>query len=382
MNKLGVSLNPKVTKLILQKFPVEAKRTALWYFKEELNNIKSCPNRTSKLPENVRPYLQSEKIKKTQISQIWHSLDPECKRKYFYLAESDEIRYKEQKSLRIARVIQLMVQHGQKFENVIESLPVADDPQEEVLLRLQKNHNYEHMLQLESTLTLYKNVIDHKDKTCSVMDSEDLITTVPKSFRPILSRPRRPPGSFMLFTNENKEKFFKLRDEQGISFCRIAAAEWRKLSEDERAKYTKKYNQLLDEYLGAMKQFKESDRDDYIERATREKKLFRKAMRRKLREHDVVPVNVRNAFNFFLMDNKNAQISKLSEIWRNMSEEDKQKYKLMNQKDSERYYAERVLYAEMAKSLDQLLSPRNSNRLLREQNGDQNDSEREESSKT
>lgn len=368
MNKLKITLNPRVARLILQKFPVTNRRTPLWFFKREIENIKAYPDKASNLPKDVQPCALSNGVKQNQVSDIWHKLDPEVKRRYFYLSESDEIRYREQKSLRLAKVISLLVEHGEDFEKVIESLPVEQDSQQEVSLNQPKNSNYERMLQIESTITLYKDLIEHKDKSCHATTSDDLITTVPKNFRPVLTKPRRPPGPFMLFSHDNKDRFHKMKKGLGLTPCKIAAIEWNNSSQEARAKYVDMYKQLLDEYLEAKREFKDSNQNAYIEQASREKKAFKKSIRRKLREHDVVPVNVRNAFNFFLMDHKESQITKLSEIWRNMSEDEKHKYKLMNQRDAERYYAERLFYTELSKSLDQLLSPKNTKRLLREQN--------------
>lgn len=360
MSKYIFPFNKKLTKLILTKFPVQNKRTPLWFFKKELEAAKSCPELAKLQP-----------LKHLKVLEVWHNLDPETKRKFFYLSKTDEIRYKEEKLLRNAKLISLIAEHGNQIEKIIETLPDSKDSQDDESQSCNKKNNYELMLQAESTKNLYKDVIEHKDKSGNGMSSEDMMTDVPRSCRPILHRPRRPPASFVIFINENRDRINEAAKLQGIHPAKLASLEWQEKNQEDRAKYVEKYNKLLNEYLDACKKFKENHHDEYMDQLSREKKAYTKSVRRQLRKHDIVPLNVRNAFNFFLMSQKDGKISELSGIWREMPDEEKQEYQLMRQKDSERYSTEKDFYVYMNKYLDNLLNPRNAVKLMKEESGEE-----------
>lgn len=355
------ALNSEVAKFIKQSFPVVKKRTALWFFTNEIKSsvATQCNSNSTKKgsEENV-------KLSRNRILNIWRKMDPESKRKYFNMAEFDDVRYREQKSQWVSKIGSLLVKHGGSVDKLNECLPTHEKLQEDFLASIDKLHkNYEQMIQTKTTRMLYKDAIKQAKSDHSPMDANDLMSAIPKNYRPILSRPRRPLCAFLLYVNDHRER---LRDVKNHSrsketVLRLASKEWARLDKDQRVIYDNKYAQLRDEYLDAMNEFKSETQesiDNSLEQASRERKAFKRSLRRRLRNSSVLPVSVRNAFNFFLMDNKDVRLKDLTEIWRNLPEEKKMKYIQMNQEDLIRYQSERSAYNEITQNLNDIINKR------------------------
>lgn len=383
MSKVG----PELSKFIKLNFPVIRKRSALWFFTNEIrNNLaqnfqKILQQQTSGKLDNVGsdavdkvvvsaaslPITSyngggAKKISRNKILLLWKNMDPESKRKYFNMAEFDELRYKEQKSLWVSEVGALMMKHDGSLDKVGESAPTYERLQREFLDSLENLHkNYERMIQAESTKTLYKDAIKRADNLDPCLDTGDLISAIPKQHRPILSQPRRPPTAFVLFLNDNLERYKIIRRRQHLedNYMKIAADEWAKLDAEAKFKYEERYQRLRDEYNKAMFEYKNkldmNGAGQLVDQALREKRAFKKSLRKRLRDASILPLSIRNAFNFFLMDHKEVKLTDLTEVWRNLPEEQKMKYIRMSNADVIRYKNEIEAYREIQKGLSELI---------------------------
>jgi len=338
---------------VFRNYPVTKKRTALWFFTQEIKNktSNSAPdNQSTQTPDGQ---TNTKALKRLQIYGLWHRMDPEAKRKYFNMAELDEVRFKEQHSLWIAQVGSLIAKQSDGVEGGNNTLPAL----KKILTdSTEKYRAYERMIQTESTVSIYKSIVDSINKGGHDLSPDELISAIPSKYRPILKKPRRPQTSFILFTNHNRERLMKLRQEKypSYSILRVSSMEWGRLDEKEREKYYQEYSRLSDVYNKLMKEFKTSDRNsdiEYLEQAMKEKKAFKKSLRKQLRKSTFVPINVRNAFNFFLMENRNIPITKLSAIWRDLPPEKKQIYIDKHRQDVERYQMEKLEYDNVTKRL-------------------------------
>lgn len=359
MSKIKSVLTPEITKIILDSYAVVKKRTALWFFKNELTqDFKELSNAT--ISTNNHQHNRKQ-LKPKQILQLWHEMEPESKRKYFNMAEVDDIRFKEQKSLWIAQIGSILAKDGNRPEKLVEAVRKFQEKQKEILVSLDKyEKNFDHMIQAQTTRSLYKNVIDKTDRMNPTVNSEDLMSSVPEYYRSILERPRRPPPPFILYASMNRDELMKLAktEYEGASYLKVGAILWSEMDDKTRKEYEERYSKLMKEYASAMEQFKQTNcdnEDSYLEQASKEKKAFTHSLRMKLREFAVVPVNIRNAFNFFLMDNKNVPLTELTEIWRNLPESKKEKYRKMNEEDAARYYEEKKACDELRDDILKLI---------------------------
>lgn len=370
MNRLKSALNPEVAKFIQDNYPVVKKRTALWFFSNELRNNLAQDAADTKFPSdasnNPSSSKDAKKVSRTKILNIWRRMDPESKRRYFNMAEFDEVRYKEQKSQWISEVSSLLLKHGGTIKKISESAPTQERLQKTFLASLDKLHrNYEQMIQTESTKEIYKDAIKKADRYEYDMSTKSLISAVPKSQRSILTRPRRPPCAFILYLRDNMQRLTALKRDlkTNDSIMKLGADEWANLDKNTKLDYEAKYSKLKDEYNKATDEFKAENmksNDNYLEQASKEKKAFRRSLRKRLRDLSVLPICIRNAFNFFLMEHKDVRLTDLTEVWRNLPEEKKMKYIKMNQDDMIRYHNERDAYNEITKSLNDIISKRKS----------------------
>lgn len=350
MNKLKLLLNPDIVKLI-QSQPIIKKRTAFHFFTEE---IKKNAER---------------KYKRTEISQLWHKMDPESKRIYFTMAETDDVRFKEQISTRLAKIGSLLNkcdENGALNQALEHTDGSASSNELDNINNSKYQKYYSHMIQANSTSELYKDVI--KKTTNLNLSTDKLISAVPITCRPVLIKPRKPVSAFALFTWLKRDELMELKAEQNASipFLAFVSKEWFKLSNQERAVYYEKYEKSLEEYKEAMDKFKTACElahgndtnpnsvGDVVEESKKEKKAFRKSLRRKLRGSGLAPINVRNAFNFFLMENKSIPMQEALKIWRQLPEMQKAKYRLLTQQDLLRYHKEKLAYNEFLTKLREL----------------------------
>lgn len=392
MNKVKALLNPELANFIKQNFPVVKKRSALWFFSNELKNNLTFPTTAITRPRSSdlinshviddknqdqsssstqtshtnRPTSgNGTKLSRNKILQMWKNMDPESKRKYFNMAEFDELRFEEQKSQWVSEVGGLIHKYG-ALEQVSEMAPSHKRLQDKFLTSLERlQKSYEQMIQTESTKMIYKDAIKRVGGTTSTLDPDRLISSVPRHHRAILTKPRRPPPAFVLYLNDNMDRYKRIRVKTKTkdSCMRICADEWNDLDEDTRQVYEDRYDKLKEEYDKAMESYRLelfASNDNYLQSASREKKAFKRSLRRRLRKSSVLPVSIRNAFNFFVMDNKDAKLADLTQIWRDMPAEEKLKYVKMNQEDVIRYQREIETYNEMRKTLSEIVSGRRS----------------------
>lgn len=316
------NLIKKISQNIIAK-----RRTALWFFTQDVK---------------TEDPLQ----KRHHISRIWRDMNPESKRKYHEMAELDRMRYQNQCSVYLSHVL------CDQDENIDTNL-------EDLKIELEKHQpSYSHMIQAQSTKSIYKDLID---KTSALSISKcDILSSAPEGIKTILERPRMPPNSFMMFLSDHKTKILQRKKTKypGMSFGQAAAMEWSKLSNKKRAQYIDKYSQLLDDYSKAMEAYKENTKTSdsvFLVEAYKEKKAFKKSLRKIMRKAEVVPVVTRNPFNFFLMDHKEDSLENLTLIWRNLPPEQKEKYQKLSQEDAERYKREKMEYEEHMKKVLEVL---------------------------
>jgi hypothetical protein len=355
-----------MNKFIKQNFPVIRKRSALWFFSNQpafspagQTDKKQQPAATN----NGAGAATTTKLSRNKILQLWKNLDPESKRKYFNMAEFDKLRYEEQKSRWVSEVGLLLQKYG-ILDQVTELAPSREELQSQFLTSLEKlQKSYEQMIQTESTKMLYKDTIKRIDGYTPVMDSEELISSVPKHHRAILTKPRRPPPAFVLYLNDNMDRYKQIRSETKTkdSCMRLCANEWNELDEETRLIYEQRYDKLKDDYDKAMETYRRElaeSNDSYLQMASREKKAFKRSLRRRLRESSLLPVSIRNAFNFFVMDNKDAKLSDLTQTWRDLPMEEKVKYFKMYREDVIRYQREIETFNELRKTLNEIVGRR------------------------
>lgn len=361
MNNIRAVFNSEVRKLIVQSNPIQKRRPPKWFFKDELTKQLEQEKMAEVVGRDKYPLPMRIRFKRGQIDELWKGMVPESKRKYYNLSKLDEFRFKEQKSLWIAEIASLITKYGDRMDKLAELIPSPEKLQQEVLDNFKKYQtSYEHAVDSETTKKLYKNVmLDTKKFSSPSLETEELMSQVPDDYKPLLSKPLKPPSPYVLFVKANKSQLEELRNNKypGYSLKKLCATQWSNLSQEERAVYEKEYSQLYAEYKTSLAKY-ESDNhqedDTSLKQAYREKRLFAKSLRKRLREFDVVPVNVRNAFCFFVSENKDMHLTELIEIWRSLDPEKKEKYNRMMKDDIKRYHSEKVAYEEMIKTLLEL----------------------------
>lgn len=354
MSSIKSTLNPELIKLLLKTKPVIKRRTPLWFFTDEINAKTVAKGDGANSTDEIKG-----RLKRTEIWNLWNAMRPEAKRRYFNLAEIDEVRYKEQKALWVAEIGSLISKHGTDFSRITKVLESFREKNREPYRDYQRD--YDSMIQSESTKTLYKELAEKLEKTNLEITPETLISEIPKGCRPLLKRPRRPPSPFVLYANDKKEQLAAARSESNsdVPYLTSAGIEWAKLGPDEKLPYEKRYRDLLSEYNKAMKQFEaeiSKSGDTSYDKACKERRAFRQSLRKKLREYDIVPVNVRNSFVFYLKENKGIPLVKLTKMWRDLPEEEKLKYRILSGRDNDRYYKEKTNFVKIKHSLDSFLS--------------------------
>lgn len=363
MNNLKTLLNSDVKKLIIEKNPVIKKRPAKWFFMDELkSNLEHEKAIEEAKKDNLSPRPSRIKFKKSHLEDVWKNMQPESKRKFFNMAKLDELRFKEQKSLWVAEVASLITKYAKQKNNFAEFIPSLDKIQREFEKNFQKNpKNCEHILDLETTKQIYRNVIvESREASTQSLETEEMILSVPDDYRPLLSKPRRPITPFLLFVRVNKPRLVDLHLSKypELSLKKVSGNEWANLSPEERGRYEQEYSCLMKEYKKAMAEYELANPNlskTSLGMAFREKKAFSRTLRKRLREFEIVPVNVRNAFNFFVSENKDKNLTEIKELWINLNPERRAEYERKMQEDVKRYHAERIAYEELIKDLLDLL---------------------------
>lgn len=346
MNKLKALLDPTIEELILKSCNIHAKRSPLWFFKTDM---------TSALKEK---YPTDRQVSISEIHQRWRSLDLETKRKYFELSRIDELRFKEQKTLWIAEVGSLLMKFGDDKERLKEKIQTLESKlskSDEATSKYQRE--YQHMLQVASTIDMYKKAVDSSNRgNCPFDRQDELLQQVPDSCKNIICKPRRPSTSFVLFVLDNIKELAQLRQEKcpDMSLRTFYADQWSKLEPEKKKHYRDKYAMLLEDYQQAMKDYKVNVKDNYLEQATKERSRSSKCLRRKLREYALTPLCVRNPFNFFVHANAK-EATGLSSAWKKLSDEERGKFQELYRRDLERYQREKELYAKLTEALSHII---------------------------
>lgn len=357
INKLLSNLSPEVSSILRKRFSnaVIRRRSPLWFFK---NDILAGPKKDDLSKEETKTVGRHERARVTsrlsskEITNLWRNMEPESKRKYFNMAEFDDMRYREQRSRWIAAVGSLLTDPNCDIDRILQEAPKYKDLQSSFLGSLDRLHeNYDQMIQAESVRMLYKDAIRMAEQNVANLEADQLAAHVPKDLRPILTKPRRPPSPFILFLRDNMESLQSQRVE-GQRMASVASEAWATLSKENRQVYERKYEEMLQQYTDNMEQFKSQYQDsNCLAKASKERKAFKKSLRKRLRDSSILPLCVRNAFNFFVKDHKDVPISELTEVWRNLPSEEKEKYFKLNQEDHARYLSEKTLYEEIIRTL-------------------------------
>lgn len=357
INKLLNNFSPEVYQVLRKRFSeaVVRKRSPWWFFK---NDVLSGPKgrQSGGAQDGLNRQHEGTRVKsrlsQAEIMDMWRNMDPESKRKYFNMAEFDNIRFREQKSHWIAAVGSLMNNTDCDIDQILQEAPEYKELQNSFLESLDKLHeNYDQMIQSGSIRMLYKDAIRMAEQNVVILEADQLAAHVPRDLRPILAKPRRPPSPFILFLKENMKR---LQDQRikGQRMGEVASTEWNSLSKDERLVYEKRYEEMLQHYQESMDRFKsQHENTNCLEKASRERKAFKKSLRKRLRDSSVLPLCVRNGFNFFVKDHKDVRLSDLTEVWRNLPVEEKERYFKLSQDDHMRYLNEKSLYDEINKTL-------------------------------
>lgn len=367
MLKFRQALSPDLFKLFEGKFSVPKKRSALWFFRDDMLK------KWAKEAERDNCWLRrqpgtsstaSKKLRRADILDIWNRMNPESKRKYYTMSAMDEVRYHEQKSLLISEITTHLKKHGSEVENLDELTSEIDLEEAEGVQIEKYQKNCERMIQTETTKQIYKDFIKRVKKDLASIDiptTDQLISTVPEDYRSILKRPKRPATPFVLYASDEarRENFTNLRKElyPNLSYFGVASLHWKKEDQSVRDIYAAKYDLLMEEYNEEVKKFNEEP-DNYFEKALKEKRLFKKSLRKRMREH--VPLSVRNAFNFFAMDNKGACLTEINRLWKLLPDEEKVKYHQMVQDDSVRYRVEKDAFESLVGNFDKIGLSKNS----------------------
>lgn len=362
MNNLRAILTNDVKKIITERNPVTKKRPAKWFFKNELKTNLEHERRAETAKSNSNPLPIKIKFKSGQIEDLWRNMLPESKRKYFNMSKLDEFRFKQQKTLWVTEVASLLTKYANQPNNFAEFIPSLERIQKEFEHNIQKNpKNCEHIIDLETTKQIYRNVIiKSKEASAHNPQTKELISSVPDEYKPLFIKPRRPITPYLLFHKANKSRLIELHESKhpNLTLKKVSGNEWTNLSPEERGIYEKEYSRLLEEYKRAMKEYELNNPDSSntsLGMASRERKTFSRTLRKRLREYDIVPVNVRNAFNFFVSENKDKSLPEITELWRNLDPEKRAEYDRKMQEDAKRYHADRLAYEEIVKDLLRIL---------------------------
>lgn len=362
MNNLKALLTNDVKKIITDKNPVIKKKPAKWFFMNELRTNLEEEKEVEASKKESDSLSTKTKFKRAQVENLWRNMLPESKRRYFNMAKLDEFRFKEQKTLWVAEVASLIKKYANQNNNFKGFIPSLERAQRNFESSLQKGpKNCEHIIDLETTKQIYRNVIiKSKEASAQSLETKELISLVPDEYKPLLTKPRRPTTPYLLFFRANRSHFSDLYRSKNSDLPpkKALAAEWINLSPEERGIYEKEYSQLLEEYKKDMKEYELAhpiSNNSSLVMASRERKTFSRTLRKKLREYDIVPVNVRNAFNFFVAENKDKTLTEITELWKNLDPEKRAEYDRRMQEDVKRYHAERLAYEELIKDLLDLL---------------------------
>lgn len=363
IERIVPNLSSEFSSLLRKRFAnaVVRKRSPMWFFKNTIRDSPVIREKPEICPDKPLPIGPKARNKLTfrEIISIWQRMDPESKRKFFNMAELDELRYQEQKARWLAAVGSILSKSSvidkAVIDKAIEKAPDFKSLQNDFLKSLEEMHdNYDQLIQIESIKMLYKEELKSAAQNTNCRTADQLADSLPEIFRPVLSKPRRPPSPFLLYMFDNLQKFEKTKRKikERPTLHNIAASRWANLDKKTRQQYEQNYELLLQQYQRNKKLFNsQMDNTINLEQASKEKRAFRKSLRKRLRESSVLPVNTRNSFCFFIRDHgvSLTTFKELSKIWRDLPEHSKDKYLEMVEEDRNRYQLEKVLYDRLKK---------------------------------
>ncbi|XP_038060037.1 transcription factor A, mitochondrial-like isoform X2 [Patiria miniata] len=154
----------------------------------------------------------------------------------------------------------------------------------------------------------------------------------------IPQRPKRPSGTFMIFSLEKRQQVIKENPSMNIpEIAKVVGKMWRELSEDEKESYRSQSRQNMEDYMEEMETFKASlteEEERMLEEQTQQAKS-NKAKRKHKQELRKLekPKRPLTAYSVFLQSKlKNAsgsvtgKMAAVSKEWKEMSEEEKTTY--------------------------------------------------------
>lgn len=350
MLKSKYPLNSEFSKIIKELFPVTKKRPPYWFFKQEAiaaaNESKSRGEKHEPTPKRVSSL------------ETWRNLRPEGKRKYFQMAIVDALRYREQKNSWISHVGFLLAKHDNQTDKVIKELEQMSKEtiEKEIISEtVSQRLDLEEMIDVATTKHLYKCMANDSSGNLTNLSKEELISEMPKDLRFLINRPKRPKCAFLLFADDQRDKIKDTVQSSTtkVSHLKVAANMWYNLTKDEKLPYEQKYLQNLSDYKKAMAEYESKHDYKLLDQARKEKKLFKKSLKKKLKESMLQPLNPRNAFNFFVMHRpkKELTMAELIDVWRELPEDEKRVYKEMSEEDHERYEKEKKAVEKAMKNL-------------------------------
>lgn len=177
-----------------------------------------------------------------------------------------------------------------------------------------------------------------------------------------LTQPKKPVGgAYGIFVNEKRAEFIKAcAGQKASAVSKMAGEEWKKLAETDREPYQKKYNTAKEQYEKDMAAFLASggEKSKGLRALRSEKKKVKEEKKlKKQRDADAPKRLAGGAYGRFLAE-KREEIKKslpaehkitdvtkkASEIWKGLSESDKQKYEEIYKTAQEEYAKELEAY--------------------------------------
>ena len=367
----------QLAKFFKENFPVARGRSPLWFFineiksnfaqpipkasktkepanKDELKNVKRLA-----APVNVQPTSpKASTIRHEKLISLWKTMDPESKRKYYNMSQFDKLRYQEQKSMWLSKVGALMKEHGNRLDQVREAAPNNEQLQRAFLNSIESLHeSYDAMIQAESTKKLYKDQMRYVNLSSSFASPQELVSAIPEPQLPHVSRPKRPMSPFLMFKADNMPRYLEAKraDGSGKHPRKMASEEWADLSVEQRLVYDERSRKQQEEFRKRMAEYRrkiESVKgyEQMVDQVRRETKSFKARLRKRYRDHALLPLSPRNPFNFYVMDNCDS-LNDLTESWHNLSESERKKYIKMSADDDDRYHREMQSYRNIIRGL-------------------------------
>lgn len=369
MNKLEASIRPSVAKLICRNYPIIKKRCAISFFFDEVRN-NNCDSHVQRAISEAK---SAKGRTPTSLRSIWNKLDLNHKRKYYELAQLDENRFKEQTSLWITKVADIVESDQADYDKLKSMERLAPDPHqsglEAVLLMSKYQRKFEPLIQADSITRMVKDAIKLTENKSIHITEEQLVSSIPQQYRPILHQPIKPKSPYIMFMLEhgghikraNRTKYPEK------SFFQVCSYLWSKLAPSKKEHYVRVYEEKLKAYHEEMEKFKASNEqsledDVSLTKLIKIRRTLSGQIRKKMRSSEVIPVQVRNPFIFFFKENyhlRGKNNDNIVNAYLNLSEEEKTKYQNMSKQDQARYEIDKKRYLTLVNKLIELMKKQN-----------------------